>query len=1488
MAKDRKKLQHMHSSIPDKQPTPASLEVGEIAVNNAKEQEFLSIKNTNNKVVRFSSDGQIIEWIERKEVMPYKGYVRGDGGPTATSGDSPSADAKGSYGISNEDLLANKSQLVFKLNQVAASATTKHEKVNGAKDLYGVEVNPTDDYGVNDGAGFFIDMSRYAMIDANPSFSALTATCQTRLSGNTYISDGASANTYGTDSGHTLYILTTDVSAHNKTWKEEISAKTEDISGRTTTIGNNGERLHVIGTTTEVHDGNVTITNKSNVVENTSGTTTETKKGVVTETNLSAKTENTSGTSTTNIVENNIVNVSGETHITTTGNTAIHTESKLGLTAKDDILESSEADIVITADQNVCETAGVQASFYGVAQTNLGLDCADSTPSVVTNLYGDTINTDADTANTTIGTAITQISIANTTVGTATTQINSANTKINTATTVIGTADTKVTSATTVIGTNTTTISGNTKLNVSGTTTENHSGTTTINNTGKTTVNVVHGTEINSCEGISANTNNFIIKQCQGATGDAEFEFCDGFKVKSNDVEITQCTDGSITITERIVGINAENTTINDSGNTIINTTGETHVTTSGNTAIHTESKLGLTAKDDILMSSESSVTITANEDVCETAGNKASFYGVAQTNLGLNCADSTSSVVTNVYGDTINTDADTANTTIGTAITQINSANTTVGTAVTQINSANTNIGTAITVINTASTKINSAFTSANTATTIIKVANTSATTATLSGNTLDIKEATRISAVTPTMTVSGTNLNITETNTTINSCGKIEFTTDNFTVNSCSNTGTSTFNFCNGYTLNSDKVTIEECNGNGTILIKEKGINLSGGTLSSTTTADTIVKVGGNLSAFTTGNTSITSTGNTIIQSTGNGSDVCITANDAAAFKGGNKTNIGKDCSDGGQTKVLNINGDTINITGGTMSAYTSGKTCVVANTDLNLGGNTNTRIGADCAGNPFSDNVYISATTLTEVKAPTITLSGETTNITGSSNVNIKGNDICISGGTEASMGAKSVKVGTNCDGTTIATGITAISTNNITLSSATINESGTTEVNIYGGNNVNINSKDVCVVGTNEASIGGKDVKIGTNCAGTTIATGISAFSTNNVTITSSTVNITGTSNTNVYGGDVCISGGSEASMGAQTVNVGTDCGSSMIATTINISGTTINEGGTTNNNTFTTVNTTATTINNTATTINNNTTNYNITGETKIDGSLTVTENTYISGDTYIDGTLHLTKGIEKKLYFQTGTTDVSQSPYDGHEDRTITIPSCVSHLNRAKLNYEYGVDVTSKSNGTYDPGENCSDSASDTISIPTCVSHINRAKLDWAYVTDKASMVAKTYDPGANCTNSSIADKVNIPKSIKCMDEYGSCFSIDIPLCVTGTITASGAIYSSDRNLKDNIDYIERADFKKVKKVPLRSFSFKDDETKRKTYGVIAQEVQEAGLTELVHVKQDGTLGVDYTSMLILRAAYLEDYCGYLSGKLAELENKINQMQKKD
>jgi hypothetical protein len=296
MAKDRKKLQHIHSSIPDKQPTPQTLEVGEIAVNNSKDQEFLSIKNTDDKVVRFSSDGQIIEWVERKEVMPYVGYVRGGAGPSATSAATPTKDTYGSYGILESDLSGNTSEIVIKLNQVAADKTTKHDRVNGSKDKYNKDVNPTDDGGVNDGAGFFIDMSRYAMQGANPTFSGTTNTCYTNLNGTTKIKgvDGAC--------GSLLEITVNSA-------KTDIETANTEITSATTVIGTN------------------TTTISGNTVLNVSGTTTETKKGNVTEHNLANKSETTDVNLTELVKGNNYRDVNGN-YSGTTGGTTTEVKTK--------------------------------------------------------------------------------------------------------------------------------------------------------------------------------------------------------------------------------------------------------------------------------------------------------------------------------------------------------------------------------------------------------------------------------------------------------------------------------------------------------------------------------------------------------------------------------------------------------------------------------------------------------------------------------------------------------------------------------------------------------------------------------------------------------------------------------------------------------------------------------------------------------------------------------------------------------------------------------------------------------------------------------------------------------------------------------------------------------------------------------------------------------------------------------------------------------
>lgn len=1192
MAKDRKKLIHIHSSIADKQPTPQSLAVGEIAVNNAADQEFLSIKNSKDKVKRFSSDEQMITWMEKKEVMPYVGYVRGGAGPSATSAATPTADNYGSYGILESDLSGNTSEIVIKLNQVAASATTKHERVNGSKDRYNKDVNPTTDSGVNDGAGFFIDMSRYAMQGANPTFSGITNTCYTNLNGTTKIKGVNGA------CGSLLDITVNSAKTDIETANTEITSATTVIGTNTTTISGN-TTLSVSGTTTETKKGKVTETNLAdkqestsgnsyndvklaysgttggtttevkvgNVTESHSGTTTENKKGDVTENNLANKTENTTGnvvvntngttieTKVGNVTENhsgtttdnnkgNVVvnnqanfnmNTSGNTTFTTTGDTVIHSDGAVGITAVEDIVAtSSESSIIVTANDDLCETAGDVAAFKGVNKTNVGIDCSDAGRTKVTNVYGDTINERANTADT---------------------RVTSAYTSATTATTIIGTANTSATTAT---------LSGNTL--VVNEATSISAKTPTVHVSGTTLDVKETNTDITSCGRISANTNDFEVKQC-AANGKAI--------INSDDIDI--------------------------SGKTF---------------------------------------------DVVETTS------------------------------------------------------------------------------------------------------ATIKAPATTISGTSLTIDEGTSISAKTPSTTISGTNFTLNETNTTINSCGKVEITTDSYSLKQCSASGGSAeFEFCNGYTVKSNNISLQQCGSAGTISISAQTQNIDGGNLTINESGNTAINTTGTTNVKSTGNTNIETNGannKVTIQASGTGGDVevfakdtlCMSGGSTAALVGTTKTNIGKNCSDGGQTTTLNINGTTINETG----------------TTVNISGST--------AANVSGATVVVSGNTTNISGATTLALSGKTVNVDATDIDVDASNNYCLSAATKANIYGKETNIGVECGGTTATT---------INVSGTTINEGGTTLNENFQDYDINA-SKTYCVSAATNANFYGKETNIGVDCGGTT-------------------------------------------------------------ATTINVSGTTINEGGTTNNNNFTT-------INNTATTINNKTTNFNITGATYISGDTT------ISGTTTIGNTLIIKEGLEKKLSWSYGDVKSAVSGSTNFKaDTSFKIPQCVGDINRAKLEYKYGESVASKSNGTYDPGEACDNATSDTIYIPTSIDNLS----NW----------------------------------------NGSCIELPHNVCVTGTITASGAIYSSDRNLKENIKSIDAEDISKVGAIDLKSFNFIDDESKTKIYGVIAQEVQEAGLDILVHQKEDGMLGVDYTSFLILKVAQLQRDNNNLVNFVASLDKRVKELEEK-
>ena len=109
-------------------------------------------------------------------------------------------------------------------------------------------------------------------------------------------------------------------------------------------------------------------------------------------------------------------------------------------------------------------------------------------------------------------------------------------------------------------------------------------------------------------------------------------------------------------------------------------------------------------------------------------------------------------------------------------------------------------------------------------------------------------------------------------------------------------------------------------------------------------------------------------------------------------------------------------------------------------------------------------------------------------------------------------------------------------------------------------------------------------------------------------------------------------------------------------------------------------------------------------------------------------------------------------------------------------------------------------------------------------------------------------------------------------------LSILGGIQASEGMIapaylnSSDERLKKNIETISDNDIDKVKNVELKSYAFKSDNSKH--YGVIAQDVEKAGLTELVTNGADGMKSVDYISLLIL--------------KIAELENEIKNLKEQN
>lgn len=97
------------------------------------------------------------------------------------------------------------------------------------------------------------------------------------------------------------------------------------------------------------------------------------------------------------------------------------------------------------------------------------------------------------------------------------------------------------------------------------------------------------------------------------------------------------------------------------------------------------------------------------------------------------------------------------------------------------------------------------------------------------------------------------------------------------------------------------------------------------------------------------------------------------------------------------------------------------------------------------------------------------------------------------------------------------------------------------------------------------------------------------------------------------------------------------------------------------------------------------------------------------------------------------------------------------------------------------------------------------------------------------------------------------------------------TVTANTFSQSSDRRMKKNIQNVSVTDMRRAMNVRMVGFRFRTDKEKMRHYGVIAQELEEAGLGHLVRTNEKGMKSVDYTALLCLKIAMLEK-------RLAELE----------
>lgn len=123
----------------------------------------------------------------------------------------------------------------------------------------------------------------------------------------------------------------------------------------------------------------------------------------------------------------------------------------------------------------------------------------------------------------------------------------------------------------------------------------------------------------------------------------------------------------------------------------------------------------------------------------------------------------------------------------------------------------------------------------------------------------------------------------------------------------------------------------------------------------------------------------------------------------------------------------------------------------------------------------------------------------------------------------------------------------------------------------------------------------------------------------------------------------------------------------------------------------------------------------------------------------------------------------------------------------------------------------------------------------------------------------------------------------GGATTLDVLVNANGTLVAP----SSSIRFKENVNNLD-VDYKKVLAIQPVTFQYKDDSevlegAERATeYGVIAEQVEEAGVPELVTYKDGLPFAVPYSKMPI----FLLEVCRKQEEKIEELESRISELEK--